>query len=49
MTMSKRTRIDIVDAIVATFDPGIAARRSPTLAASPPRAGATALSATPDA
>ena len=47
MTMSNSARIVTVEAIVATFESGITPRASATLAASPPRAGATALSATP--
>ena len=47
ITMSNSARIVTVEAIVATFDPGITPRASATLAASPPRAGATAFSATP--
>ena len=49
MTMSSATSTDSVAAIVATDEPGTAARTRPTLTASPPRAGATAFSATPAA
>ena len=48
-TVSRISSTELEAAIVATELPGMRVRTSSTLAASPPRAGMTAFSATPAA